>query len=171
MELAVTEEVHEAGLRSFETFFEEEYRRLVRTLYLLVGDVEKAEEIAQAAMVRVFERWDRVRRSQSPTGYLYRVALNLNRRRVRSMIRSARLPPAAGDEGPDPARVAAASIDTRRVLASLPQRYREILVLAEWLELDHRELAELLRISPTNARVRLHRAREAFRARLGDGYG
>ena len=44
----------------FESFFRAEYRSLSQALLLLVGDAFEAEEIAQEAMARVYERWDRV---------------------------------------------------------------------------------------------------------------
>src|SRR6478736_10515180 len=84
-----------AGLE-FEDFFRTEYRRLVRALYLLTSDRTEAEDLAQEAMARVFERWDRLRAAASPTGYLYRVAMNLHRNRLRSLrVRARRVPVAA----------------------------------------------------------------------------
>src|SRR6266516_4369257 len=61
----------------FQRFFEAEHHRLTTALYLITGDTSEAEELSQEAMVRMYERWDRVRRMDSPTGYLYRTALNL----------------------------------------------------------------------------------------------
>jgi DNA-directed RNA polymerase specialized sigma24 family protein len=61
----------------FESLFEAEYPRLMRMMYLLTGNREEARDVAEEAMVRVFERWDRVGLMDSPGGYAYRVALNL----------------------------------------------------------------------------------------------
>jgi RNA polymerase sigma factor (sigma-70 family) len=71
--------------RSFGAFFEKEYARLARALFLITGDAFEAEELAQDAMVRVLERWDRVGRLDSPTGYLYRTAMNLHRNGLRRL--------------------------------------------------------------------------------------
>ena len=57
---------------SFRWFFEAEYRRLCEALYLLTGDAYEAEDLAQEAMTRALERWDRVARMDSPAGYVYR---------------------------------------------------------------------------------------------------
>jgi len=48
----------EAGLE-FMDFFRDEYPGLVRSLYLLTANLGEAEELAQEAMARTFERWDR----------------------------------------------------------------------------------------------------------------
>jgi len=49
----------------FREFFAGEYRRLAKALFLMTGDALEAEELAQEALVRVFERWDQVRQMHS----------------------------------------------------------------------------------------------------------
>jgi DNA-directed RNA polymerase specialized sigma24 family protein len=56
----------------FEGFFRAEYPQLARAGYLLTGEAAEAEDLAQEAMARTFERWDRVRAMESPAGYVYR---------------------------------------------------------------------------------------------------
>jgi RNA polymerase sigma-70 factor (ECF subfamily) len=53
-------------------------------------------------------------------------------------------------------------------LADLPEPDRELLMLIGWEELEPSEAARALGISPTAARVRLHRARRRLRARLAE---
>jgi RNA polymerase sigma-70 factor (ECF subfamily) len=52
--------VSQSAALDFEEFFRAEYGRLVRTVYLLTRNGAEAEEIAQEAMARTYERWDRV---------------------------------------------------------------------------------------------------------------
>jgi hypothetical protein len=106
---------------SFEAFFQSEYARLVRALYLLTGSLADAEEAAQEAMARVYERWDRVGAMDSPVGYLYRVALHVEqRRRYRLALQARRLRPPNADTA-DPAAVAEAKTDVQsRASASSP---------------------------------------------------
>ena len=67
---------------SFEELFHREYTRLAKALYVVTRDPEVADDLAQDALVRVYERWEKVRNMRSRVGYLYRVALNLNRSRL-----------------------------------------------------------------------------------------
>lgn len=53
---------------TFEEFYEATFRRLFTMLCLVTGSRHEAEEIAQEAFVRVFERWDRVGVLEDPTG-------------------------------------------------------------------------------------------------------
>jgi RNA polymerase sigma-70 factor (ECF subfamily) len=54
----------------------------------------------------------------------------------------------------------------RAVLAELRQADQEVLRLTEWEGLDVAEVARVLGCSRTAAKVRLHRARRRFAARL-----
>jgi DNA-directed RNA polymerase specialized sigma24 family protein len=47
------------------------------------GNRAEAEELAQDAFLKVWERWDRVADMEEPVGYLYRTAMNLFRKRYR----------------------------------------------------------------------------------------
>jgi DNA-directed RNA polymerase specialized sigma24 family protein len=75
---------------TFEAFFEAEHRRLFRSLVLITGDRQEADDVAQESMVRIFERWDRVAGVEEPRAYLYRTALNLKRSRHRLWARRTR---------------------------------------------------------------------------------
>ena len=75
----------DGGAIEFEDLYLDERIRLVRAMLLLTGRVGEAEDLAQEAFVRVYERWSQVREMESPTGYLYRTALNLHRKRLRRL--------------------------------------------------------------------------------------
>ncbi len=159
-----------SGGSDFESFFGAEYVRLVRALVLVTGVRQvEAEDLAQEAMARVFERWDRVAAMETPSGYAFQVARNLHRRRLRSLLRAPRV--VAADHGEDPAAIAGARRDVRSALLALSRRDREVLVLVGVLGLSNREAAETLGINDGALRVRLHRARAAFRERyeVADG--
>jgi RNA polymerase sigma factor (sigma-70 family) len=147
----------------FQEFFEAEYRRLAKALFLVAGDPSEADELAQEALVRVFERWEQVRVMDSPAGYLYRTALNLNRSRLRRLASRARhalsLPPE-----PDPLVGVEVRDEVRRHLATLPRGQREAVVLVEWLGMDAEHAGKTLGIDASTVRVQLSRARSALRA-------
>ena len=163
----VLEATDSATVLSFEEFFEAEHVRLARALYLLTGSAVEADELTQEAMVRVFERWDRVKAMEAPGGYLYRTALNLHRSRVRWLASRARqiLQPTPS---PDPAEVVQGRDSLARALASLPIGQRGAVVLVEWLGMDPQEAASALGIKPGSVRARLSRAKAALRHVLED---
>ncbi len=151
----------------FEEFFEAEHVRLARALYLLTGSALEADELTQEAMVRVYERWDRVRQMDSPQGYLFRTALNLHRSRVRWLAgktrRIVQVTPS-----PDPADVVEDRDSLARALASLPTGQRGAIVLVEWLGMEPQAAATALGIKPGSLRARLSRAKAMLRQMLED---
>ena len=76
-----------AAAGTFEEFFRIEYPRLAKAILLVTGDASEAEVLVQEAMARVLERWERVQGMQFPAAYVYRVAVNLHRRRLRRRVR------------------------------------------------------------------------------------
>lgn len=156
------------AVQDFRDFFDAEYRRLSRALFLITGSVTEAEDLAQDALVRVFERWERVRAMASPTGYLYRTAMNLHRSRLRHFAMAARRLITSGTSS-DPSAEVEGKDEIDRLLRSLPAGQRAALVLVEWLGLDAAEAAAVLGIEPVSVRVRLWRARDTLRNTIGGG--
>jgi RNA polymerase sigma-70 factor (ECF subfamily) len=50
----------------------------------------------------------------------------------------------------------------------LPPDYRSVLILSDIMAFSHKEIAEILEISVSNVKVRIHRARKKFRSILED---
>jgi RNA polymerase sigma-70 factor (ECF subfamily) len=147
----------------FESFFRDESRRLGTALYLIAGDPAEAEDLVQEAMARAYERWDRVGDMEAPAGYVYRVALNLHRRRQRRAGLQALLArPVASPS--DPAEIAEAHVEALRALARLSPEQREAVVLVEWLGLSAEEAGGVLGIRPVSVRGRVYRARQTLGA-------
>lgn len=149
---------------SFEEFFDAEGTRLFGALVLMGGNRAEAEEIVQDAFLRVWERWDRVSRMESPAGFLYRTSLNLYRSRLRRAavaIRKATHLLAQDD--------ALGEVETRdevaRLLRSLTPREREALVLTAYLGYSTEEAGRLLGIKANTVRVLTARARDSLRRR------
>jgi len=151
----------------FEGFFQAEYDRLFKAVYLLTGDRYEADDIAQESLLRAYERWDRVASMESPAGYVYRTALNLHRSRRRALAvrarRVFRLVP-----GEDPSAAAMARQEVHAALAQLPQGQREAIVLVEWLGLPSDEAGRVLGIDAVSVRGRVHRAKAGLRSLLED---
>ena len=148
------------GDGSFSGFFAEAYPQLARALLAVTGDLGLAEEAAQEAMTRVFARWGRVSRLDSPLGYAYVVAVNVHRRRFRH--RWTPFGRETADPRADPAGRVAGRDRVVRALAALPQGERDALLLVSFLGLGSEEAAEALKIRPSSVRSRVHRARAAL---------
>jgi RNA polymerase sigma-70 factor (ECF subfamily) len=151
----------------FAEFFSAEYRGLVRGLRLLTADPEEAEELAQEAMARAYEQWDRIGHMDSPGGYVYRTAVNLNRKRLRHLAVRARRRLAIGarEEALGQAEVEPV---VKEAIASLSRGQREAFMLVEWFGMSSEEAGLVLGIAPASVRSQVHRARTTLRRRLVD---
>jgi len=148
---------------TFEAFFEAEHRRLFRSLVLITGDRQEADDVAQEAMVRVLERWDRVAGMEEPRAYLYRTAFNLNRNRHRWRTRQQRRAVVDRAVTPDASDAVAEMVDVRRALARLTSEQRIAIVLVDYLGFDSEGAARVLGLEADAVRARVHRGRTKLR--------
>jgi RNA polymerase sigma-70 factor (ECF subfamily) len=153
--------VVEARVEDFADFFRSEYETLLRAMYLLSGDRFEAEELAQAAFVKAWERWDRISEMDNPSGYLYRTAVNIRRSALRKLSTAARRALLLHES--DPVSESDDRDQIRRMLATLPANQREAVVLVDWLGFSDVDAAKVLGISAGAVRVRISRARASLR--------
>lgn len=116
-------------------------------------------------MVRAYERWRRLRRLDSPEGYVYVTAINLHRSRLRRLALRNRLRLLVR-RPPDPMESIEMRTDLVDALRALPDGQRDALLLVEWLDLSAESAGHALGIAPASIRSRTHRARRALRDQL-----
>ena len=150
------------GPLEFEDFVESEHPRLFRALYLMTGSREEAEEVMQDAFLKVWERWDRISRMDDATGYLFRTAMNLWRKRIRRAALSIKRTVlfSRGEDG-------FAAVEDREVVFAALRRLRPneraSIVLTALLDYSSEEAGELLGTSAATARMLASRARTKLR--------
>jgi RNA polymerase sigma-70 factor (ECF subfamily) len=125
--------------------------------------LQARDDALQEAMMAIVKNLDSLREPDAIRGWARRIA-------VRSAVRSV----TGGRDVPvDPAVMAnlprladdATAVEVHAVLASLPPEHRAVLVLRHLDGLREDEMAEVLGVAPGTVKSRLHRARDAFRAR------
>ena len=145
---------------SFDEFYSSAAARLVRHSYALTADMAEAQDIAQEAFARAWQRWPAVRECDSPEAWVRRVATNLAASRWRR-IRVARA--AAGQ----PAEQHAPEVSTDTValvcgLRTLPERQRTVLVLHYMCDLSVDQIAAELGCPSGSVKSWLSRGRAAL---------
>ena len=123
----------------FDEFYRVEYAPMVRLARGLVDTSESAEEIAQEAFAKVFERWDRL---DAPGGYLRTAVVN----GARSELRKREVRRRVGLGHPRP--VAPERDYLVDALNQLPLKRKTALVLRYYAGLSEREIAETMGVRP-----------------------
>ena len=120
-------------------------RALLRSTYLLTGDLHRAEDLVQEALVKVALRWDRLR-DGNPTAYARTIVVRDHiswwRRRGREYPVAEPFGDTAVSSDPDTAMV------VRRALQRLTPGQRAVVVLRHFDDLSVEETATLLRVAP-----------------------
>ncbi|HXJ15752.1 MAG TPA: sigma-70 family RNA polymerase sigma factor [Candidatus Polarisedimenticolia bacterium] len=170
--------------------FEELVRRHQQRVFALVGGIlrrsEDVEDVAQQVFFKAYLGIRRFDQRAAFSTWLYKIAVNecwdhLRKKKVRPLVYEADLseeqvsrldgivsasrPP----EGPSDRAEAREILD--RILATLPEQDRQLLVLKEMAGFSVQELAEILKLNVNTVKVRLFRARgrimDVYRRRMG----
>jgi RNA polymerase sigma-70 factor (sigma-E family) len=137
------------------------------TAYLLCGDWHEAEDLAQAAFVRLYLAWGRIDRTEPINAYVRRIVtrtfLNERRRLWRRLERLTGAPPEP-PAGPGPAPEQRMVV--MAALAQVPPRQRAALVLRYWEDLSLEETADALGCSVGNVKSQCARGLRRLRELL-----
>jgi len=134
-------------------------RSLLRTAYLLTGNLADAEDLLQAALAKTYVAWDRIEDRGSLDGYVRRAMVNTHI----SWWRQRRLEEFPTDQIPDqvvadPAGSSDLQDSLRRAISRLPQRMRAAVVLRFYEDMTEAEVADALGVSLGTAKSTVSRA-------------
>ena len=148
----------------FVDWYGAEHARLVSALALVTGDGDVAREATDEAFARALERWSRVGRMASPSGWAYRVALNDARRRLRRRSLERALP--LHRVAPHSVEIQPTDHELWAAVSGLPQRQRTAVALRYVADLGERDIAGVMRISPGTVAATLNAARKRLATTL-----
>jgi len=151
---------------AFAAWYRNEHPRLLATMAIVTRDLHTAQDVTSEAFARALAAWTRVSVMDSPTGWTYRVALNLTRRRARRAALEERLlrRVVPTDDG-IPAEHAHELWDAVR---ALPPRARTAIALRYTAGLTEAEVAEAMNVAVGTASATLASARRALAIALAE---
>ena len=147
-----------------EDFCQRVFPRLVGALSLSYGDADLAEELAQEALSRVVERWERVRSLDDPEAYTFRTAFNLGRSWWRQRMAERRALTRSEAAPTETSHDSADALAIRQALGALSPRQREVLVYRYFLERTVRETALAMACAEGTVKALTSQAIDALRA-------
>ena len=150
----------------------ENHRNFLRFLVRRVGDADTAEDVLQQFSLRAVSRGSELRQSESAVAWLYRLLRTTlvdhyrsetARRRREADYARMEIP---SDEERDVELESTVCACLETLLPTLKAEYADILRRVDLQETPPREVARDLGLTPSNVRVRLHRARQAIKESL-----
>lgn len=176
---------------AFDGFVEHFRKKIFQYSWLMCGQREDAEEVAQETLLKIFENFDQLREPERVRPWVFRIAKNacLMKRRKSVFAPRAELSleqflPAerasGGRERIDITDWSAVPEDQvlqtelnqalGQAISQLPENYRSVILLRDLEELSTAETARILDLAPDAVKQRLHRARLALRQSLDERF-
>ncbi len=152
--------------RALEWMFQTYHRSVYSLCYRLLSRTDDAEDAAQATFVGAFRGIEKFHGKSSFKTWLYRIAVNESL----NLLRQRRCHPDRLDDAwpaEDSARDIVQKVAVSAALGRIRPESRLALVLYYWEDLTCEEVATILGISLSAAKMRLKRAREEFQRRYG----
>jgi RNA polymerase sigma-70 factor (sigma-E family) len=134
-------------------------RSLLRTAYLLTGNIPDAEDLVQSALAKTYQAWDRIEDRAALDGYVRRAMVNTHI----SWWRRRRVEEFPTDEVPDqviadPSGNSDLRDTLRRAIDRLPQRMRAAVMLRYYEDMTEAEVADALGVSLGTVKSTISRA-------------
>ena len=174
---------------AFDRFVEYFRSKIFNYSWLMCGQREDAEEVAQETLMKVFDSADQLREPEKVKPWVFRIAKNvcLTKRRKSIFAPSRELSldefmPTKHRDG-NQVRIEIADWSSlpdgkalqsemkellEKAIRELPETYRAVVLLRDMEELSTRETARILDVSEDVVKTRLHRARLAIRKGLDE---
>jgi RNA polymerase sigma-70 factor, ECF subfamily len=176
----------EGKLEAFDEFVETFRTRIFQYSYLMCGQREDAEEVAQDTLLKVFENFDTLREPERIRSWVFRIAKNacLMKRRRSLFAPDHELSLEQylfGDGETNRHQIADGGIlpydevlrsemhaALKEAIQLLPPNYRSVILLRDMEELSTEETADILEVSTDVVKQRLHRGRLALKKVLDE---
>jgi RNA polymerase sigma-70 factor (ECF subfamily) len=152
-------------------------RPIFSVCYRMLGDASDAEDAAQETFLKAFRALDAYDPARPFSTWILSIAahhcIDRLRRRRETVISLDALPKWRWKpvDTPDPEREAVRADEAERIgrlLQTLPDDYRLVIVLRYWHDFGYEEIAAILGDTESAVKSRLHRARRQLAASLGN---
>jgi RNA polymerase sigma-70 factor, ECF subfamily len=179
-DIKVIEQVLAGDIDAFSGIIEKYQDKTFNYVYSQIKDYDEALDITQEIFIMTIEALRSFRRESKFSTWFYSIMVNYckNYRKKNSRYNLVSMNSSRGEEeydmqlpdvreNPENEVIMNESLRiVREEIHKLPDDYREILLLRDIEGLSYNEIADILKISLSNVKVRIHRGREFLKNRL-----
>ncbi len=175
----------DAAHKQFRHLVAEYHAQVYNLIYRYIHDSDEAADLTQDTFVCAYRAWGKFRGDSKVYTWLYRIAVNLTRNRVKQLKRKRSAEPVSLDEPITPngdsydREVEDWSLSPERALENrelglflatevtkLPADFKEVSILRDYQGLSYQEIAEVVGCSVKAVKSRLFRSRSVLREKL-----
>ena len=155
--------------RAFRALFDAYYKYLVVSSFNVLGDFEKAKDLAQDVFADMWQKRDRVEVKSTLKGYLRRAVINktLNHIKAQRMVFNDPndLPENTTQADNPQQKIEAEDLQKiiNKAIDSLPEKCKVVFVLRRLENMSHKEIAAQLGISPKTVENQMTKALKVLR--------
>ena len=156
---------------AYRQLIEEYGNKLLRTCYLILNDREEAEDVVQETFIKVFNKIDTFKEKSGLYTWIYAIALNLSRDRMRIKQDMLELKDEwiGNDDVESHVEINIDREQLRKEIFGMNSLYREVLVLFYFEELSIKEISNLLNEKEGTIKSKLSRGRNMLKESLLKG--
>ena len=156
---------------AYRQLIEEYGNKLLRTCYLILNDREEAEDVVQETFIKVFNKIDTFKEKSGLYTWIYAIALNLSRDRMRTKQDMLELKDEwiGIDDVESHVEINIDREQLRKEIFGMNSLYREVLVLFYFEELSIKEISNLLNEKEGTIKSKLSRGRNMLKESLLKG--
>lgn len=162
-------------------------KRIFNVVYRYLGDYDEAADVTQETFISAYRHFDRFRHDAQVFTWLYQIAVNQCRNRIRKRSRAKQRRVESLDQprfngssdDADESEVADLTHAPQKILEeremqrliaaavqTLPPDYREVVLLRDMQGLSYNDIAQVSGLTLDNVKTRLSRARAMLRRKL-----
>lgn len=173
--------------QAFRLFVRAYQDKVFNLVYRMLGDTQEAEDLSQEVFITVFKNIDSFRGDSKFSTWLFRIAVNHCKNRLKYLGRRARGRTRALDDVPEgaltdsPLQGAMPRPDrlalgkelegvVQKAIAALEEEHRVLIILRDIENLPYHEIADITGLNPGTVKSRLHRARVALKDQVRRHY-
>jgi RNA polymerase sigma-70 factor, ECF subfamily len=171
-EKAVISEVLDGHPEQYRYLVERYHRGLIQHLYNLTRSDQLAEDVAQEAFIRAYDKLAQYNPDYAFSTWLYKIADNIayrNLKQAKPTTDISEVENLIPDDQPTPPELAEVSFtkdSVREAVQTLPVAYQQVIALYYWDNFNYEEIANIIGHPVGTVRTWLFRAKEQLRKEL-----
>jgi RNA polymerase sigma-70 factor, ECF subfamily len=166
----------QGDIGAYQNLYEAFAHKILNFIYRMVRSPQEAEDLTQETFIAVYQKIGTLKDVDKFEPWIFRIARNFVYQQYRM-----RVPPSVPIEEPDEeGKIRVQLVDSRknpdeafqtreledvvsRVIAGLPEKYREVFVLSALQNLSYEQIADIVGRSLASVKTDIHRARLVVR--------